>query len=208
MTYSPGISDQLHKTICPLPSGVNLGQVLIVGFPETDLAYTGQILGPGESNWGLSLSTVVSFGLQSYNSNPPIQKRNAGKTRKARIQMITPRLALRGCLAVMILLVLLASLAMAQARKAPGTAEKWTPPHTPWGDPDLQGIWSNATLTPIERPKELGEKHFLTSDQAAELEERAAHALIALRQKATRVHIISSGSNAEQRSYLPSAHRS
>ena len=88
--------------------------------------------------------------------------------------MITPRLALRRDLAVMILLVLLAGLALAQAPKAAGTAKKWTPPHTPWGDPDLQGIWNNATLTPFERPEELGEKEFLTDDQAAELEERAA----------------------------------
>src|ERR1700758_156824 len=116
--------------------------------------------------------------LQSYNSNPPIQKRNLGKTRKARIQMITPRLALRGYLAVMILLVLIAGLAIAQAPKAAGTAKKWTPPHTPWGDPDLQGIWSNSTITPIERPKELGEKEFLTDDQETELEKRAAQSRV------------------------------
>ena len=92
--------------------------------------------------------------------------------------MITPRLALRGYLAVMILLVLLAGPAIAQAPKAAGTANKWTPPRTPWGDPDLQGIWSNATLTPIERPKELGEKQFFTNDQAAELEEQAAQSRV------------------------------
>ena len=27
----------------------------------------------------------------------------------------------------------------------------WNPPETPWGDPDLQGVWTNATLTPLER---------------------------------------------------------
>jgi hypothetical protein len=96
--------------------------------------------------------------------------------------MITPRLALRGCLAVIVLLVLLTGLALAQAPKAApkatGTANKWTPPHTPWGDPDLQGIWNNSTITPIERPKELGEKQFLTDDQAAGLEERAAQSRV------------------------------
>lgn len=86
--------------------------------------------------------------------------------------MITPRFALRTCLAVMVLPVLLASPAIAQAPTAAGAPVKWTPPHTPWGDPDLQGIWNNATITPIERPKELGEKQFLTDDQAAELEKR------------------------------------
>ena len=33
---------------------------------------------------------------------------------------------------------------------------------TPWGDPDLQGTWSNATLTPLQRPAELKDKEFFT----------------------------------------------
>lgn len=37
---------------------------------------------------------------------------------------------------------------------------------TPWGDPDLQGRWSNATLTPLQRPDELGDKEFFTPDEA------------------------------------------
>jgi hypothetical protein len=37
---------------------------------------------------------------------------------------------------------------------------------TPWGDPDLQGKWSNATLTPLQRPAELGDKQFFTEDEA------------------------------------------
>jgi hypothetical protein len=81
-------------------------------------------------------------------------------------------------MAVMVLLILLSGVATAQAPKAAATAKKWTPPHTPWGDPDLQGIWSNATLTPIERPEELGEKEFLTDDEAAELEKQAAQSFV------------------------------
>lgn len=38
---------------------------------------------------------------------------------------------------------------------------------TPWGDPDLQGLWSNATLTPLQRPAELAEKEFFTREEAA-----------------------------------------
>jgi hypothetical protein len=30
--------------------------------------------------------------------------------------------------------------------------EGWTPPRTPWGDPDIQGQWNNQTATPLERP--------------------------------------------------------
>ena len=41
---------------------------------------------------------------------------------------------------------------------------------TPWGHPDLQGIWDYRTLTPLERPEELGDKAFLTEEEAAALE--------------------------------------
>ena len=37
----------------------------------------------------------------------------------------------------------------------------------PWGDPDLEGIWTNATLTPLQRAPELGTKEFFTPDEAA-----------------------------------------
>ena len=35
---------------------------------------------------------------------------------------------------------------------------------TPWGDPDLQGLWTNETRTPMERPVELGNKAFFTEE--------------------------------------------
>src|SRR4051812_44716635 len=47
-------------------------------------------------------------------------------------------------------------------------------PRTPWGHPDLQGIWNNSTITRLERPKELEGKEFLTAAEAAEFEERIA----------------------------------
>jgi hypothetical protein len=51
-------------------------------------------------------------------------------------------------------------------------AKNWTTSHTPDGQPDLQGLWSNATITPLERPKELAAKEFFTSAEAAEYEKR------------------------------------
>ena len=51
-------------------------------------------------------------------------------------------------------------------------AKKWTPPRTPDGQPDLQGMWSNATITPFERPKELAGKEFFTEQEAADYEKR------------------------------------
>ena len=41
---------------------------------------------------------------------------------------------------------------------------------TPWGDPDLEGIWTNATLTPLQRPPELGAKEFFTPEEAAQFQ--------------------------------------
>ena len=49
-------------------------------------------------------------------------------------------------------------------------AETWTLPRTPWGDPDLQGIWDFRTMTPLERPEELAGKQVLSDDEAAEYE--------------------------------------
>src|SRR5882672_2851786 len=56
----------------------------------------------------------------------------------------------------------------------PAAAQKtWTPPRTPDGKPDLQGIWTNATVTPLERPAEFAGKEFLTEAEAAAYEKRA-----------------------------------
>jgi len=57
-----------------------------------------------------------------------------------------------------------------QTRLTP--AKKWTQPRTPDGQPDLQGIWSNATITPFERPKELAGKELFTEQEAADYEKR------------------------------------
>ena len=39
---------------------------------------------------------------------------------------------------------------------------------TPWGDPDLQGVWANDAVTPLERPAGLGARELLTDEELAE----------------------------------------
>jgi hypothetical protein len=46
------------------------------------------------------------------------------------------------------------------------TASAQSPPTTPWGAPDLQGVWDFRSLTPLERPREFGDKAVLTPAEA------------------------------------------
>src|SRR6266542_3525176 len=56
-------------------------------------------------------------------------------------------------------------------------ARKFTPPRTPWGDPDLQGVWDYRTITPLERPQNMAGRQFLTDEEVHQLEARAAKRL-------------------------------
>ena len=56
---------------------------------------------------------------------------------------------------------------------AQNAADGFSPATTPWGDPDLQGIWGlGYTFTALERPDELGDKQFLTDEEVAAIEQR------------------------------------
>ncbi len=46
-------------------------------------------------------------------------------------------------------------------------------PRTPWGAPDLQGVWDFRTITPLERPDDLIGQELLTDEEAAQLEQEA-----------------------------------
>jgi hypothetical protein len=96
-----------------------------------------------------------------------------------------------GALAAMVAVVSLATVPAAGQTAAPGAkatggqgpdqrktadAKTWTSPRTPFGQPDLQGLWTNATVTPFERPSELAGKQVLTEEEAAEFEKRTNQA--------------------------------
>jgi hypothetical protein len=60
----------------------------------------------------------------------------------------------------------LKNLAIAAMMPLALTAQKgWTPPRTADGQPDIQGVWSNASIIALERPKDLGEKQFFTEEE-------------------------------------------
>ena len=61
--------------------------------------------------------------------------------------------------------------------KAAPSAKKHDYPVTPWGDPDLQGVWNDATSTPLQRPGGVGSKDILTDEEAADFQSQLANDL-------------------------------
>ena len=59
----------------------------------------------------------------------------------------------------------LAALTIATLAAVPANGQ--APPRTPWGAPDLQGVWDFRTITPMERPRDLADQEFLTAEEAA-----------------------------------------
>ena len=51
-------------------------------------------------------------------------------------------------------MAVLAALAVVWLLPAPAAAQDYSVPRTPWGEPDLQGVWDFRTVTPMERPDE------------------------------------------------------
>ncbi len=71
-----------------------------------------------------------------------------------------------GILAVALIAVVLVSVPVA-GQQAP--AGNWTPSRTAWGDPDLQGVYTFGTNTPLQRPRELAGKATYTESELAQV---------------------------------------
>ena len=83
-----------------------------------------------------------------------------------------------GFLAIFMALMSMASASAQAPKKATTpTPRKTTVPLTPWGDPDLQGVWNDATSTPMQRPGTVGSKDVLSDDEAEEFQAQLANDL-------------------------------
>lgn len=69
--------------------------------------------------------------------------------------------------------------AMPAAGSAQRPGEEGRDSQTPWGDPDLQGIWEYWTFTPLERPDSLAGQEVLTDEEAAQVGEQRRRAALA-----------------------------
>ncbi|HET8698077.1 MAG TPA: hypothetical protein VFO94_11350 [Gammaproteobacteria bacterium] len=80
----------------------------------------------------------------------------------------------RGALAMMVLLAACSRGGEERTSAAPPAATGYAAPRTPWGDPDLRGMWPIDKLngTPVQRPESFGDRRFLTDEEYAERVQR------------------------------------
>ncbi|HTS49566.1 MAG TPA: hypothetical protein VMH05_16550 [Bryobacteraceae bacterium] len=69
-----------------------------------------------------------------------------------------------------LILVPIAALVIPASAAGQSSSKRWTAPRTPDGHPDLQGIWTNSTMTQLERPEQFAGKQTLTEAEATAYE--------------------------------------
>ena len=61
-------------------------------------------------------------------------------------------------------------------------AGQYETPTTAWGDPDLQGVWNNNTVVPLQRPDQVGERETLSDEEVAARRQASSDALFSERE--------------------------
>src|SRR6185437_14288854 len=79
-------------------------------------------------------------------------------------------------------LAALAAAGALAAAPALGAEPAYKAPRTAFGQPDLQGVWTNATITPLERPAVLGDRLVLSEQEADRAESGNAQRVSATRE--------------------------
>jgi hypothetical protein len=73
--------------------------------------------------------------------------------------------------------IIAAPITRTEAQTTPGGASAPATLKTPWGEPDLQGIWTDETDTLLQRPAKYAEQEFFTEAQRAELDRERSEVL-------------------------------
>ncbi len=90
-----------------------------------------------------------------------------------RVRSTAPRAAVKPLHSALVFLVSLVSLvSLTYSLTLQAQSDDWQLPRTIDGHPDLQGVWENNTITPVERPAVFEDKEFLTDEDVAFLEQR------------------------------------
>jgi hypothetical protein len=83
---------------------------------------------------------------------------------------------IRNSVGALVAVTLASVVVSSQGQSAPGGQAAYSPARTPWGDPDLQGVWPGTDMVgvPFERPERFGTRLYLTDAELKEREQQAA----------------------------------
>ena len=105
---------------------------------------------------------IVALGIVAAASLAIVKAQAPSGTKTVDIRTVDPDAAIKG--------------AAERMRAEAAALKNWTVPRTPWGDPDLRGVWHLATYTPLQRPPHLADKPFYTEEEAIAAFKRAVDA--------------------------------
>jgi len=105
---------------------------------------------------------IVALGIVAAVSLAIVKAQAPSGTKTIDITTVDPDAAIKG--------------AAERMRAEAAALKNWTVSRTPWGDPDLRGVWHLATYTPLQRPPHLADKPFYTEEEAIAAFKRAVDA--------------------------------